>query len=322
MGSAYDDVYIAAECLKQTGDDQDADGFRDCMYGITWSGAIGQGYSFDSNGEVVGLSRVIVEVLRWPSGRRTTGATSSWPRAETVTEVELLTLRDNRTALLAVALTALAALYVGWKVILWPEQALQFHLQRPVRRGGVRHSRRRFYNSVQHGMVLRPVLWRGGGAGRVRRLLPALARLARRAYDVTDPIINAIFAVVVAGVVAWLLHETLLSRLRNRLGRSGPAGSLIVEGALAVAAGGYAWIVLSFPQHLHLTLSPAAGALVAVAVVWATHRAYRGIFHNAGSALPLAVGAVVGVALGAYIGLLLSGRARRQALSQAGSFRA
>ena len=70
LGSAYDDVYIAAECLRQTGDDQDADGFRDCMYGITWSGAIGDDYSFDADGEVVGLSRVVVEVL--PVAERTT----------------------------------------------------------------------------------------------------------------------------------------------------------------------------------------------------------------------------------------------------------
>ena len=69
LGSAYDDVYIAAECLKQTNDDQDADGFRDCMYGITWSGAIGDNYSFDEKGEVVGLSRVVVEVL--PTAERT-----------------------------------------------------------------------------------------------------------------------------------------------------------------------------------------------------------------------------------------------------------
>ena len=69
LGSAYDDVYIAAECLKQTNDDQDADGFRDCMYDITWSGAIGNNYSFDSDGEVVGLSRVVVEVL--PVAERT-----------------------------------------------------------------------------------------------------------------------------------------------------------------------------------------------------------------------------------------------------------
>ena len=70
LGSAYDDVYIAAECLKKTNDDQDADGFRDCLYEITWSGAIGNNYSFDSDGEVVGLSRVVVEVL--PVADRTT----------------------------------------------------------------------------------------------------------------------------------------------------------------------------------------------------------------------------------------------------------
>ena len=69
LGSAYDDVYIAAECLKQTQDDQDADGFRDCLYDITWSGAIGDNYSFDADGEVVGLSRTVVEVL--PPDERT-----------------------------------------------------------------------------------------------------------------------------------------------------------------------------------------------------------------------------------------------------------
>ncbi len=69
LSSAYDDVYIAAECLRQTGDDQDADGFRDCMYDITWSGAIGDNYSFDADGEVVGLSRMVLEVL--PVAERT-----------------------------------------------------------------------------------------------------------------------------------------------------------------------------------------------------------------------------------------------------------
>ena len=69
LGSAYDDVYITAECLKKTGDDQDADGLRDCLYDITWSGAIGDGYGFDSNGEVTGLTNVVVEVL--PTSERT-----------------------------------------------------------------------------------------------------------------------------------------------------------------------------------------------------------------------------------------------------------
>ena len=66
LGSAYDDVYITAECLKQTEDDQDADGFRDCLYDVTWSGAIGNNYSFDENGEVVGLVNMVVEILPTP----------------------------------------------------------------------------------------------------------------------------------------------------------------------------------------------------------------------------------------------------------------
>ncbi len=69
IGSAYDDVYITAECLKQTDDDQDADGIRDCLYAITWTGAIGENYTFDENGEVVGLSNVVVEIL--PVAERT-----------------------------------------------------------------------------------------------------------------------------------------------------------------------------------------------------------------------------------------------------------
>lgn len=69
VGSAYDDVYITAECLKMTNDDQDADGIRDCLYDITWSGAIGAGYSFDDKGEVVGLSNLVVQVL--PTAERT-----------------------------------------------------------------------------------------------------------------------------------------------------------------------------------------------------------------------------------------------------------
>ena len=69
QGSAYDDVYITAECLKQTKDDQDTDGFRDCLNGLTWSGAIGDNYSFDENGDVVGLSNVVVQVL--PTAERT-----------------------------------------------------------------------------------------------------------------------------------------------------------------------------------------------------------------------------------------------------------
>ena len=69
QGSAYDGVYIVTELLKQTGDDQDADAFRECLCSITWSGAIGDDYDFDENGDVAGPSNVGIEVL--PTGERT-----------------------------------------------------------------------------------------------------------------------------------------------------------------------------------------------------------------------------------------------------------
>ena len=63
LASAYDVVQITAECLKHTNDDQDADGLRDCLYDITWTGAIGENYRFDADGDVAGLSNVVIEIL-------------------------------------------------------------------------------------------------------------------------------------------------------------------------------------------------------------------------------------------------------------------
>ena len=50
-------------------DNRDSDGFRDCLYELTWSGAIGDNYSFDENGDVVGVTHVLIEVL--PVSERT-----------------------------------------------------------------------------------------------------------------------------------------------------------------------------------------------------------------------------------------------------------
>ena len=69
IASGYDNVYLAAECLQQTGDDQNAAGFRDCLNAITWSGTISESYGFDAAGEIVGLSTVLVQPL--PAAERT-----------------------------------------------------------------------------------------------------------------------------------------------------------------------------------------------------------------------------------------------------------
>ncbi len=69
VASTYDDIYITAECLRQTGDDQDADGFKECLNNISWNGAIGTGYGFDERGDVEGIEPSAVEVL--PTNERT-----------------------------------------------------------------------------------------------------------------------------------------------------------------------------------------------------------------------------------------------------------
>ena len=75
IASAYDSVYITADCLEQTNDDQDAEGFRDCLYNMpAYEGTIGT-YTFDDKGEVVGLSNTVVEVL--PLEKRTS-ENSGW----------------------------------------------------------------------------------------------------------------------------------------------------------------------------------------------------------------------------------------------------
>ena len=69
VGPAHDDVDIAAECLRRTNDDRGPAGFRDCLDETAWSGAIGEGCGFDENGEVVGLTNIVAEVL--PPAERT-----------------------------------------------------------------------------------------------------------------------------------------------------------------------------------------------------------------------------------------------------------
>ena len=66
---AYDNVYMVAVCLGQTGDDQDVDGMRECLSGISFSGVLGDDYGFKEGGYVDGLSPVVVEVL--PEGEKT-----------------------------------------------------------------------------------------------------------------------------------------------------------------------------------------------------------------------------------------------------------
>ena len=123
-------------------------------------------------------------------------------------------------------------------------------------------------------------------------------------YEVNNPYVNILFAVVTAGVVAWTLHVSLFSRLSARFR---PRAVLVTGGLLAAGVGVYMGLVLTYPKELNVMLSPAVGIVVAAAAGWAVHRSGRSIFSGAGSMPFLVIAAIVGVVLGSYCALLVAG---------------
>ena len=122
-------------------------------------------------------------------------------------------------------------------------------------------------------------------------------------YEINTPYVNAMFAAVAAGVVAWALHEAFFSRLRLRFGRRAIFAG---EGALAGGVGAYVGVVLTYTDHMNLLLSPAAGIAVAAAVYWILYKGLRQAFAGAPSTPLLAVAAVPGLVIGGYCGLLIA----------------
>lgn len=217
----------------------------------------------------------------------------------------MLNFRENHGTTLAVALAAAAALYILWKITQSPDQALQFTFN-GLAVGAV-------YALIAIGFTLvYSTVWffdlYYGAAAALGAYgvfyLRSFDTLGGR-YEVNEPIVNIVFAVMTAGVAAWAFHEAFHSRLRSR----GLGNNVIrsANGVVAVVAGVYMWFVLTFPAQMNILLSPAVGAIVAVAVYWALHRAYRLITSDSNT-LPIVIaGAVLGIGIGAYAGFLIFG---------------
>ncbi len=217
----------------------------------------------------------------------------------------MLRFRENPGSTLAVALTVAAALYIVWKITQSPEQALQFTFN-GLAVGAV-------YALIAIGFTLvYSTVWffdlYYGAAAALGAYgvfyLRSFDTLGGR-YEVNEPVVNIVFAVVTAGVAAWAFHEALHSRFRRR----GTSRNTIriADGAVAVFVGVYMWFVLTFPAQMNVVLSPAIGAVVAVGVFWLIRLGYRKTFSDAGTTPALVVGAVAGCALGAYCAFLIFG---------------
>ena len=215
----------------------------------------------------------------------------------------MLRFRDNHGATLAYALTAAAAFYIIWKVTQSPGQALQFTFN-GLAVGAV-------YALIAIGFTLvYSTVWffdlYYGAAAALGAYgvfyLRSFDTLGGR-YEVNEPFVNIVFAAVTAGVAVWAFHEALHTRFRN----SGVSRNTIraADTAVAVVAGIYIWLVLTYPSQMNVLLSPAVGIIVAVAVCWLLYRGCKFLLMDA-AALPIRiVGVLVGCGIGSYCALLI-----------------
>ena len=215
----------------------------------------------------------------------------------------MLRYRGRHSATLAIVLTALAVLYIVWKITQSPDQALQFTFNGLA--VGAVYALLAMGFTLVYSTVWFFDLYYGAAAA-----LGAYGVFYLRShdtlggrYEVNEPILNILFAVVTAGVVAWSFHASFGSRLRSRLK---PTVVRTVGLLIGAAAGVYMGFALTFPAQINTVLSPAVGVVVAVAVVWVLYGTYRSVFSRASAVPVLVVGAVAGVALGAYCALLVA----------------
>ena len=206
---------------------------------------------------------------------------------------------DDYRSLLATALVLLVVGYIGWKITQSPNQALQFSFN-GVSTGAI-------YALLALGFTLvYSTVWffdlYYGAAAAIGAYGVFYLRSESSSFDLHSSnslYVNIVFAAIVAGVAAWVLHGGLYPRLRARFNR---AVLLVVGALLASGAGVYMGMLLARPGQLHTLLSPVVGLLAAIAAGWLLYLGYRRLLPNA-SLLPFLLLTPVAGVLGAYCGL-------------------
>ena len=211
-------------------------------------------------------------------------------------------LRDHQSRLLAITLTIIVAAYIGWKISQSPEQALQFAFN-GLSVGAV-YALLAMGFTIVYSTVWFFDLYYGAAAalGAYGVFYLRSQDILGGQYEVNEPYLNVVFALVTAGVAAWALHVGPYARFRARFNRT---GLLVVLVALAAGAGVYMGLVLSYPGNIHVLLGPAIGVMTAVVAGWALWRGYERVFASASLAPFFALAAVAAV-VGGYCGLLVA----------------
>ena len=121
-------------------------------------------------------------------------------------------------------------------------------------------------------------------------------------YHTNIVLLNVLIAAVVAGVVAWALHEGLFNRLQTRFS---PRALRIAGGLLAAVAGVYTGLVLAYSDDIHVVLSPAVGVAIAAVLAWMLYRGSWLVYAGAGRVQDVVI-VVVSVAVGVCGAILVA----------------
>ncbi|MDE2968422.1 MAG: branched-chain amino acid ABC transporter permease [Chloroflexota bacterium] len=216
--------------------------------------------------------------------------------------IDLSEIGNRPRDLLAIVLAAAVVGYICWAISQSPQQALQFTFN------GLSVGAIYALLAVGFTLVYSTVwffdLYYGAAAaiGAYGIFYLRSGEALGGQYQVNDPTVNVVFALVTAGVAFWALRELYGRRLRDRFGRRSALG---LEAFVGGVLGAYMGVVLAWPGDLNVIFAPAIGLTTLAAVAWLvraaagklTMRTDRSGFAVASVIVGAAMGVVVGVAL-------------------------
>ena len=214
----------------------------------------------------------------------------------------LISAGSRQGNILAIVLATLVVAYLAWKIAESPSQSVQFAFN-GLSVGAV-------YALLAMGFTLvYSTVWffdlYYGSAAAIGaygvfylRSKEAIGGL----YEVQNPVVNVLFAAIVAGVVAWALYEIFFAKYRHRIDSR---TFLAIVGGVAGAVGIYMGLVLTYTDNLHILVGPVAGLGIGVAAGLAVR---EGLVRLPGQEsgwapkyIPIAAALVVGVAAATYL---------------------
>ena len=214
----------------------------------------------------------------------------------------LLPSDNGHSRILATAMTVAVVAYLAWKITESPDQAVQFAFN-GLAVGAIYALLAMGFTIVYSTVWFFDLYYGAAAAIGAYGVFYLRSQDGFGGNDYTNPYVNIMLAAVTAGVVAWALYEAFFHKLRPRFDRR---VLYAVGGILAVGAGGYMGLVLSFTDDTHVILSPAIGILVAFIAGWALFRGARLALPTPRATPFLIMAGIVGVALGGYCAFLIA----------------